>query len=80
MDPFANEHAAPQRSSAGLVGFHRVSAGRGVSLIKARPAGGAEIVQSIRFAASEWDPAEAIEWLGEHGYKTRLEPAVIGDE
>ena len=76
MDPFPNEHAARQRNPKGMAGFRRKEIEPGVTLILGKVGGrGPMVTQSVRFAASEWSPSEAREWLAAHDYRTTLEEA-----
>lgn len=69
-DPFPSEHTARQQSPSKFSTFRRHNIAPGVDLVLAKPRGGGAMeVQAVRFAAAEWSPSEAREWLSEHGYK-----------
>lgn len=74
--PYPNEHAARQNDPSKYDSFRRVNnkLGSGISVIFGIKDGKSEI-QSIRFSASKFTPAEARKWLKAHDYKTTLEPA-----
>lgn len=75
--PYQNEHAARQQPPGkfgelrrGKVAGHPA----GVSVFCGAVDGQSEI-QSVRFDAEKWEPAEAKAWLKKHGMKSALEEA-----
>ncbi|MDI9598413.1 MAG: DUF1073 domain-containing protein [Acidobacteriota bacterium] len=78
-DPYPSEHAARQRSPKGMTGFRRKNIAPGIDIISGKVGGkGPMVVQTLRFAASEWSPSEARAWLAEHDYKAGAFEAATG--
>ena len=76
--PFANEHAARQEAPGRFREFRRQNNkfGTGVHAIWGILPNGKTKLQSIRFSAAKFTPAQAKAWLKERDYKTSLEAAV----
>lgn len=75
--PYPNEHAARQEDPAKYVRFRRENdaLGKGVDVIWGITKAGKAVIQSIRFDAKRFTPAQARAWLKEHDFKTTLEEA-----
>lgn len=78
VNPFASEHAARVEDPATFKKdtFRRKKITKGVTVILAkRPGSDSMVVQSYRFDAKVFTPAEAREWLKKHKVSAKLEPA-----
>ena len=73
--PYQSEHASRQRDPGDYARFRRKTLAPGVdAVIGFREEGGSEI-QSLRFDAEQFSPAEAKAWLKDHDFKMMLEAA-----
>jgi hypothetical protein len=80
-NPYANEHAARLHDPRYFHTFRRKNVKNGtVGLILGKPWGQRTMVlQSVRFRAAAFTPAQARAWLTKHKLKAVLEPATTRD-
>jgi hypothetical protein len=77
--PFPSEHAARQVDPSKFERFARkpVECATGIDFVYGVSDDGKAVVQSVRFDSGEWTPAEAKEWLSDHGFAiSGFEPAL----